>query len=321
MSRMSPAAVGRVEADGEASWPAVSVVIPTRDRPHLLGEAVRGVLDQRYPGHVECIVVFDQTAPRLPPVDPAPGRTLRAATNRRSPGLAGARNTGAFLAEGDLIAFCDDDDGWHPQKLKEQVRALRSHPSWTAVACGIVVEYDHRAIVRVPSLPEVTLPDLVRSRVMEVNASTVVARRSVFFGPVGAVDESIPGGYAEDYEWLLRVARLGPIGVVRRALVTIRWHAGSWFARRWETMADALAYVLDKHPELHRDARGFARISGQIAFAHAAAGNPTEARRWALRTMRSNWRERRAYIAVAVSTGLLDPHTVTRLARSAGKGI
>jgi glycosyltransferase involved in cell wall biosynthesis len=302
-------------------YPSVSVVVPTRDRPALLRRAVQSVLNQTYPGRIECFVVFDRSTPEHPVVEVPQGRTVRILANQRAAGLAGSRNTGVEASAGELIAFCDDDDAWHPQKLEEQVRALRSHPSWTAVACGIVVEYDHRAIVRVPPRSEVTLPDLVRSRVMEVNASTVVARRSDFFGLVGAVDESIPGGYAEDYEWLLRVARLGPIGVVRRALVRIRWHAGSWFARRWETIADALAYLLDKHPELHRDARGFARISGQIAFAHAAAGNATEARRWALRTMRSNWRERRAYIAVAVSTGFLDPHTVTRLARSAGKGI
>lgn len=307
--------------DAQGNRPSVSVVVPTRDRPALLRRALHGVLHQRYAGSIECVVVFDQSRPHHLSLDTPPGRSIRVVVNERTPGLAGSRNMGAATSTGELIAFCDDDDAWHPQKLEDQVRAFRSHPAWTAVACGIVIENDGRLRVRIPPRPEVMLSDLLRSRVMEVNASTLVARRSDFFETIGPVDEAIPGSYAEDYEWLLRAARRGPIGVVPRPLVLIRWHGGSWFAQRWDTVVDALGYLLAKHPELHRDPRGLARILGQLAFAHAAAGNRGEARRWALRTVRSSWREGRGYIALAVGLGVLQADTVTRLARSVGRGI
>ncbi|HKQ02174.1 MAG TPA: glycosyltransferase, partial [Actinomycetes bacterium] len=44
-----------------AETPAVSVVVPTRDRPELLRRAVTAILSQTYPGPVECLVVFDQS--------------------------------------------------------------------------------------------------------------------------------------------------------------------------------------------------------------------------------------------------------------------
>jgi len=49
-----------------AETPTVSVVVPTRDRPELLRRAVTAILEQTYPGPVECLVVFDQSDPDLP---------------------------------------------------------------------------------------------------------------------------------------------------------------------------------------------------------------------------------------------------------------
>jgi hypothetical protein len=79
-----------------------------------------------------------------------------------------------------------------------------------------------------------------------------------------------PAATAEDYDWLLRAARRKPIVAVEQALVDVYWHEQSFFAERWEAIADALSYLLGKHPELTADPHGRARIQGQIAFAQAA---------------------------------------------------
>jgi hypothetical protein len=135
------------------------------------------------------------------------------------------------------------------------------------------------------------------------------------------VDENIPGSYCEDYEWLLRAARVAPVLVVPEPLVRIHWHASSFFAEQWQTIISALLYLLDKHPEFGQEPAGLARIEGQIAFAHAALGQAGPARRWATRALRRNWLERRAYVALVVSTRLLRAETVLRLAHSAGRSI
>lgn len=308
-------------------WPPVSVVIPTRDRPELLHRAVRRVLDQDYPGELECLVVFDQSEPaevRVEPPVPAAhsaGRRVRAIANRRTPGLAGARNTGALAAGGELVAFCDDDDEWLQGKLGAQVELLRDHPEAAVAACGIQVRYGDRVVERVPPPGPVPLERFLRSRVMEVHPSTIVVRRGALLGPIGLVDEELPGSYYEDYEWLLRAARLAPVLVVPRPLVRVHWHATSFFAGRWRTIAEAIAYLIDKHPELRRDPAGMARLESQVAFARAALGERAVARSWAARALRHNWRERRGYVALAVSARLLRAETVVRLANSMGRGV
>jgi glycosyltransferase involved in cell wall biosynthesis len=317
--RLSPSR-GPSDVD-PATWPTVSVIVPTRDRPEELRRAVRSVFRQRYPGRVECVVVFDQSDGALPQVDQTEDRTLVSTPNGRSPGLAGARNAGAALATGELLAFCDDDDEWMPDKLRLQVDALRAHPEAIAAASGIEIRYDGRSFRRIPQDELITFRDFLASRRVEINPCTILVRRSDFQGRIGPVDESLPGSYAEDYDWLLRASRLGPIVAVPRALARINWHRGSWFKDRWETIAAALTGLLERHPELMHHAGGRARIQGQIAFAHAAVGRRGEAMGWAGKCLRSSPRELRGYLAVAVGLGLLRPATVIRLAHRFGKGI
>jgi glycosyltransferase involved in cell wall biosynthesis len=305
----------------ERACPPVSVVVPTRDRPELLRRAVTAILHQTYPGPVECVVVFDQSDPRLPWDDPGPSRRLRLVRNQRTPGLAGARNTGAAHATGELLAFCDDDDEWLPHKLEHQVRALAAHPDAAAATTGIVVRYGDRSVTRLAPTPLVTHRQLLQSRMHELHPSTVLVQRRKLLDGIGPVDEQLPGSYAEDYDWLLRAAKLGPVLAVQEPLVVVHWHQSSFFADRWRTIIAALTYLVDKHRELEQEPSGLARIYGQIAFAHAALGERGAARRWARRTLSLDRRERRAYLALAVSLRLVNARTVVRLAHVAGKGI
>lgn len=299
-------------------WPSVTVAVPTRDRPALLERAVRSILGQSYPGDLECVVVFDQSSPAAVAVDVPVGRRLHLVTNTRTPGLAGARNSGIVASQSALVAFCDDDDQWDVDKLLLQVERLESS-SAELVACGTRFHYSDRVVARMaPS--SVGLHQLVRKRFPELGAPTFVVRRDALDG-IGLVDEKIPGSYGEDYDWLLRAARRGPIVAVEQPLVDVYWHQQSFFAERWQTIADALRYLLGKHPELAADRQGLARIQGQIAFAEAALARRPAAYRASLHALRNNPRERRAYLALAVASGIVPATSIVRLANRRGHGI
>jgi glycosyltransferase involved in cell wall biosynthesis len=301
-------------------FPSVSVIIATHDRPRLLAKAIEAVRLQDYAGQVQCVVVFDRNEPDTSLVREDPARPVVVVANDRTPGLAGARNAGASAASGELLAFCDDDDEWLPAKLRLQAGRLAETGADVAVS-GIHVSYGDKTITRVPRPEDVTHAELLRRRVMEAHPSTVVVRRAAFLGKIGQVDEEIPGSYAEDYDWMLRAAAAGPIAVVPEPLVTVLWGQTSHFNRKWRTISDALQYLLRKHPAFADDPRGLARVQGQIAFAHAALGERSEARTWALRTLRNSWRERRAYLALLVSLRVLSADRVLRLAHATGRGI
>jgi hypothetical protein len=108
---------------------------------------------------------------------------------------------------------------------------------------------------------------------------------------------------------------------VPEPLVRVHWHRSSFFADRWATIIDAIQYLVARYPEFERHPRGLARLYGRLAFANAALGNRAEARRWARRTLRLNPTERRGYLALGVSTGLVSAETLLRLAHRTGRGI
>ncbi|MDG4798514.1 glycosyltransferase family A protein [Micromonospora sp. WMMD1082] len=303
-------------------YPSVSAVVPTRNRPELLRAAVRAIVAQDYPGPVEVVVVYDQSEP-----DPslaelsAPDRPVRVVTNVRTPGLAGARNSGTLAATGELVAFCDDDDEWLPGKLRAQAEALAGVPGAEFVSCGIRVSYDGHTVERVLDRDSISLAELLRDRMTELHPSTFLIRASALRDGFGLVDEEIPGSYAEDYEFLLRAARSAPLVNLRIPYVLVRWHKRSYFAQRWDTISEALQWLLDRYPEFATQPAGQARVTGQIAFAHAASGDPRGAMRWARRTIRRNPREPRAYLALAVAGRVVRADTVLRTLHRRGRGI
>jgi len=299
--------------------PAVDVVVATHQRPDLLRVALASILAQTYPGPVCCIVVFDRSEPDHTLERDDPDRRVRVVTNTRTPGLAGARNTGILVGSGELVAFCDDDDEWLPEKLSRQVEALERSGADTVVS-GITVLYADRSASRIPTAQSVRFEELVRHRVMEAHPSSVLVRRSALLGDIGLVDEEIPGSYGEDYDWILRAAQAGDLAVVEEALVKVRW-GQSLFSQRWQMIHDALGYLVEKHPAFRRDPRALARITGQQAFALAALGRRREAARAAARTIRSSPRERRAYLALAVASGAVSAPRVLDLAHRHGRGI
>ena len=303
------------------TWtPTVTAIVPTRDRPELLRAAIEAIGRQDYPGRIETIVVYDQSEPRTSLLPAGSRRSVRVLRNTRTPGLAGARNTGIRAATGDLVGFCDDDDEWLPGKLAAQVAALDATGA-ELVCCGIRIRYDGRDVDRSLPLERVPLAALLRDRLTELHPSTFLVRRAALVDGIGLVDEAIPGSYAEDYEFLLRAARRAPLANVPAPHTLVRWHQRSYFAQRWETISEALRWLLDRYPEFATEPRGAARITGQIAFARAASGDRRDALRWAGRTLVRNPREPRAYLALAVASRAVRPDRVLRQLHRHGRGI
>jgi glycosyltransferase involved in cell wall biosynthesis len=320
---MSTSASSQPSSPGVASLhqPSIDVVIPTRDRPELLRRAIDAALDQDYSGPVRVIVVFDGAPADQTYAQSGDRRSVIVIDNTRKPGLAGARNSGIETATADLVAFCDDDDSWLPSKLTAQRRALRANPEAVLASCGIRIHYSDHVIDRTLGTRTVTLDDLLRDRLTELHPSTFLMRRRAIVDYVGLVEEDLPGSYAEDYEFLLRVARRAPIVTTAQVGVDVLWHAESYFDSRWPMIIEALTWLLARYPEFSRQRAGEARIDGQIAFASAAIGQRREAVSWAARAVRRNPAERRAYLALAVASGALSPDKLIQWLHRRGRGI
>ena len=305
--------------------PSVSVVVATRNRPELLRKALGSIATQDYPGPVELIVVYDQSeresglAADLPLTGQAGERSIHVITNTRTPGLAGARNSGVTRSDGELLAFCDDDDSWQPDKLTNQVAMLTRMDAGLSV-CGIRITIGDQTHIRIPTPADVTVDELARRRVMEAHPSTVLVSR-VAFERIGWVDEELPGGYAEDYDWMLRALAAEKVAVVSKPLVEVLWHPGSFFTTRWAVIIEALDYMVDKHAVIRNSPRGLARIYGQKAVAYAALRRRSDSSRWALRALRLAPGEKRGYLALAIASGVVPANRVLQWANARGRGL
>jgi glycosyltransferase involved in cell wall biosynthesis len=109
--------------------PTVSVIICVYNRFELTKRAVESVLNQTLPVHEVLLVddgSFDGTSELLPPYiasNPAWRERVRY-SRQENQGPGAARNSGISQANGQWLAFLDNDDLWLPQKLEWQFRAL-----------------------------------------------------------------------------------------------------------------------------------------------------------------------------------------------------
>lgn len=303
---------------------SVSVVIATRDRPALLRRAIDGVLDQEHRAPLEIIVVFDRSEPdsslcEHPAVFGHDDRRVIVTANVRSAGLAGARNSGVAKATHGWIAFCDDDDEWLPGKLAAQFEALEAAPDARVATTGVFIHFEGEDTVRIPRAGALTFEGFLNDRMTEVHPSATLASAELI-AELGDVDEIIPGGYGEDYDWLLRAARLSPFAVADEPLVRVHWHGASFFFEKWKTIDDALGYLVEKYPEFNDHPAGLARIRGQQAIARGAMRQRRAAVRTAFQTVRLKPTEKRVPVALLIAAGF-PASTVLKMAHKFGKGL
>jgi glycosyltransferase involved in cell wall biosynthesis len=301
-----------------AAPPRVTAVVPTRNRPELLGRAVGAILAQEYAGELEVMIVVDQDDPEQATAGLPDDPRILVVSNDRKPGLSGTRNTGILRSSADLIAFCDDDDEWLPGKLAAQVTALEQTAAEFA-SCAIEVDFEGARSVRRAGKSAISHADLLPSRMSMLHSSTFLIRRAAMVDGIGLVDEAAPAGQNEDWDLLLRASARASIAHVDEPLVRIFW-SGSYFSRDWETKISSLEWMLAKHPDIMTSPKGAARVYGQIAFGYAAWGRRRAALQWAARSIRRRASEPRAYLAVATAGGV-SGEWILRTLHKRGRGV
>jgi glycosyltransferase involved in cell wall biosynthesis len=110
--------------------PSVGVIVPNHSRVASLSETLQSIATQDYAGHIHVYLVYLQR-PEIADLVSLLGPEVTAIPTSAI-GLGAKRNIGLDASSEDLIAFLDDDDLWHPAKLRRQVDALAGTD---AVAC------------------------------------------------------------------------------------------------------------------------------------------------------------------------------------------
>ncbi len=250
----------------------VSVVIPTFNSGPLVVEAVASVLAQSRPVH-EVIVVddgsTDDTVERIARF----GQRIRYIPKVNG-GVSSARNRGMGEATGDLIAFLDADDVWHPQKIEIQVAILVAHPLLGLIGTPL---YDwpgnHPPIAAgpLPTIEIIRLDDLiVRNSLV---TSTILARTDALRA-AGEFDLALRG--PEDHDFWIRVAKNIKVANLTVAMTGYRSTTPGSLSKDAARMEAGMFAILSKldvagtfagRPLLRRKARAYFRYScGYMRF-------------------------------------------------------
>jgi glycosyltransferase involved in cell wall biosynthesis len=104
----------------------VSVVIPVYNGEKYLAEAIESALAQDYP-RVEVVVIDDGSTDGSGQIASGYGEAIHFLSQERG-GNGAARNYGVSKSQGELLAFLDADDRWHPTKLGRECEALAARP-------------------------------------------------------------------------------------------------------------------------------------------------------------------------------------------------
>lgn len=118
----------------------VSIVVPVYNGEKYLKKTIESILEQTY-SSFELLLINDgssDASAKLIDTLVTTDSRIKGFTKENG-GVANARNHGVLLAKGELIAFCDQDDLWLPDKLEKQI-PLFDNPNVGLVYCGAIVE-------------------------------------------------------------------------------------------------------------------------------------------------------------------------------------
>jgi glycosyltransferase involved in cell wall biosynthesis len=205
----------------------VTVIVPTCERPDLLMRALESVRSQAAPP-AEVIVVNDappeETDRIRSVVAPLGVRGMRVVSNAHSKGASGARNTGADLATGDVLAFLDDDDDWLPAYLGAALHQFESEGS-DMLCTDLLYRFGDGVERPGKRAPDTLAVDAFLTRNPGLVGSNIMMRRSLYRN-VGGFDESLPT--YEDVDFGIRLSLHGAVRYrpLHKPLVRHYHHAG-----------------------------------------------------------------------------------------------
>ena len=214
----------------------VSVVVPTRNRPETLRQALASIRALEAEDLAFEILVGDNG-------DDARTREVCAEFGAKhlpvsGNGAGAARNAGLFAATGEFIAFLDDDDVWVANHVRPHLAVFDARPEIEAVMARVTAVDDDLNELAGPwpwtvcAEGDESVRTMLSGYYPQIGATIV---RASVRDAVGAFDVTLLGD--QDWDWQLRVARRRKTAYIGETCVLFRQRPpGSFDALRFRRL-------------------------------------------------------------------------------------
>jgi glycosyltransferase involved in cell wall biosynthesis len=262
----------------------VSIIVPTYNRAHTVGCAIRSVLSQTYQ-NFDIIVVddgsVDNTEDTVKGLEDPRIRYIRHERNR---GGSAARNTGIKAARGEYIAFQDSDDEWLPEKLSKQMQVFANGSIEAGVVYTRLWRIKDGKKVYTPSADLTQIQGNIHNKLLRGNfvATPTAVVRKECFERAGMFDEQLPR--FQDWDLFIRISRFYEFACVNEPLVVSYLMPDSISANSHATIK-ALELLLEKYyEEFENDKRSLASIQYTVGNLCCQSGKINQGRAYLLKS-------------------------------------
>jgi len=200
----------------------ISVVMPVFNGERYLKDAVESILNQSYV-HFEFIIINDGSTDSTTTIlSQFKDDRLKLVQFEENRGLVEALNHGFKLAQGNYIARMDADDVALPNRLLEQLKAMKQHPEWIACDTDYFLYDGIKKIRSSSSLSGDELKVLLIFSTCFSHPSVMMKRSNDF--PLPIYEKAFK--HVEDYRLWTQLAPLGQLGHLSVPLLLYRHHDG-----------------------------------------------------------------------------------------------
>jgi len=222
----------------------ISCIIPTCDRPALLKESLQSILNQTVKPHEIIIVNNGSKEINLPSQQ---GLAIKIFNIIPYAGVAQARNFGACQADGEYLAFLDDDDLWNTFYLENIEKTIENKNELLLISRLDKMENNKIVSHRKANLSNLTIPYVLKSN-PGFNGSNIVISKKLFFDLKG-FDPKLPP--SEDKALLLEaLLKKIEIKTLPENQVILRMYEGTPRLTESSKMAEGIFQFTRKYSHL-----------------------------------------------------------------------
>ena len=205
--------------------PRVSIIIPTYNRSSLLVLTLNSILKQTITDF-EILVIDDGSDDGTELKVAGLNKKIRYYKLNKTGNPSILRNYGIERSKGDLIAFCDDDDVWYPEKLEFQFKYIHDFN----IICTNADLIDSKG----KPINVKYCSDFEKDMQLSINhllvknyiiTSTVLLKKKIL--PKGPFDVNRTKSMAEDFDLWLKLSLNNLVYFIDKSLIEYRIHTSS----------------------------------------------------------------------------------------------